>query len=176
MTFRLFNNKVCKQQVHLCKAGFVQIELTNDDFQFAVGSLGFWRLTLFVCLIGVNRRKQVIRRIRAILGKDGPSDKISKSASSVKRHAEVASLCSSNMSKFKFPYPKRGIGRVDLDEESVTSVWTFFQYNPISDRSQCNFCGYMLAGKNCTNLRVHLKSRHADLFEFDLTSGQVYGP
>ncbi|XP_021946849.1 broad-complex core protein isoforms 1/2/3/4/5 isoform X3 [Folsomia candida] len=125
---------------------------------------------------GVNRRKQVIRRIRAILGKDGPSDKISKSASSVKRHAEVASLCSSNMSKFKFPYPKRGIGRVDLDEESVTSVWTFFQYNPISDRSQCNFCGYMLAGKNCTNLRVHLKSRHADLFEFDLTSGQVYGP
>jgi hypothetical protein len=72
-----------------------------------------------------------------------------------------------NMGKYKFPFPKRGIGRVGVEEEALSSVWDFFQYNPISDRSQCNFCGYLLAGKNCTNLRVHLKSKHTDLFEFD---------
>lgn len=69
--------------------------------------------------------------------------------------------------KFKFPFPRRGIGRVDVDEEALPSVWNFYSYNPITDRSQCKFCGYMLAGKNCTNLRVHLKTKHSDIFEFD---------
>jgi hypothetical protein len=68
-------------------------------------------------------------------------------------------------SNFKFPYPKRGIGRVEENDiVGSSSVWDFFTYDAISDRSCCNFCSYLLAGKNCTNLRVHLKTKHPEQF------------
>jgi hypothetical protein len=129
-------------------------------------------------LIGVGR-KHVFRRIRKILGKneidsptkdvrpsdsaDYPSLPCDPAVSTPLIDTDTNNICTL-MKKFKFPYPKRGIGKMDLEEELIPSVWDFFQFSPISDKSICNFCGYSLSGKNCTNLRVHLKSRHADLF------------
>lgn len=136
-------------------------------------------MILFVSLIGFGmktgnkgmilmKRGNISSNAVALAASDGNRKKdVQQTPSQVNN----ANLCSTIMTKFRFPYPKRGIGRVTFDEDSLPSVWKFFQYNPVSDRSQCNFCGYLLAGKNCTNLRVHLKTRHYEVFDMDYASG-----
>lgn len=59
---------------------------------------------------------------------------------------------------------KPGCGR-----KAESEVWKHFVYDTASDKSRCivkienDVCGQTLVGKNATNLRNHLRSRHKAL-------------
>ena len=57
-------------------------------------------------------------------------------------------------------------------KESV--VWDYFAYDAVLDKSTCNVivdedsgrkCGWNIAGKNSTNVKVHLKTAHRRIFD-----------
>jgi BED zinc finger len=54
-----------------------------------------------------------------------------------------------------------------------SSVWKYFEYDTSTDKSTCTVaeCHAVLKGKNATNMRTHVNSKHKDiaakLTEFD---------
>lgn len=47
-----------------------------------------------------------------------------------------------------------------------SAVWKYFSYEPSTGKSRCNIedCGVLLIGKNATNLKTHLNSKHKNIF------------
>lgn len=54
------------------------------------------------------------------------------------------------------------IGRSGRHRES--GVWQFYSFDNGTRKSKCTACGRLIAGKNPTNLKSHLKSNHKDRF------------
>jgi hypothetical protein len=54
------------------------------------------------------------------------------------------------------------IGRSGRQRES--GVWQFYSFDNGTRKSKCTACGRLIAGKNPTNLKSHLKSSHKDRF------------
>ena len=46
-------------------------------------------------------------------------------------------------------------------------VWDFFVYLPETSKSRCEVdqCGLMICGKNLTNLKKHLETKHQKAFK-----------
>ena len=46
-----------------------------------------------------------------------------------------------------------------------SSVWKYFEHDPSSDKSTCTVvdCRTVSKGKNATNMRTHLNSKHKDI-------------
>ena len=68
--------------------------------------------------------------------------------------------------------------------KTESGVWTHFIYDANLDQSKCivrlpgssggddGACGSILVGKNCTNLKNHLRSKHKKLFD-ELLSNEI---
>lgn len=60
--------------------------------------------------------------------------------------------------------------KVKSGRKKDSPVWTYFEYEPSSDKSRCivkvgeSICGLLLVGKNTTNLRSHIQSKHKDVY------------
>uniref|UniRef100_A0A3Q0RBP7 BED-type domain-containing protein n=1 Tax=Amphilophus citrinellus TaxID=61819 RepID=A0A3Q0RBP7_AMPCI len=42
-------------------------------------------------------------------------------------------------------------------------VWTYFSFDAVTNKTMCKPCGATISGKNRTNLKQHLQTRHPDL-------------
>jgi hypothetical protein len=52
-----------------------------------------------------------------------------------------------------------------------SSVWDFFSYNATTSKSRCTVlndkgdeCGFQMAGKRTSNLKLHIKAKHPSVF------------
>ncbi|XP_061597648.1 uncharacterized protein LOC133460950 [Cololabis saira] len=63
-----------------------------------------------------------------------------------------------------------GTGPGGWKQRFINDLWTYFKYNQAERKTECivegdsNKCGHKLRGKNTTNLKRHLKTRHTDIF------------
>jgi hypothetical protein len=64
------------------------------------------------------------------------------------------------------------VGRSGRHRES--GVWQFYTFDNGTHKSKCTACGRLIAGKNPTNLKSHLKANHKDrLTELEEIEAQV---
>lgn len=61
--------------------------------------------------------------------------------------------------------------KLNSGRRKESGVWQYFDYDDQSRRSKCNICtsqkvcGFLVAGKNPTNLKCHLLRHHKDEYE-----------
>jgi BED zinc finger len=62
--------------------------------------------------------------------------------------------------------------KVNSGRKKDSPVWSYFEYEPSSNKSRCTVkvgdggqCGLLLVGKNTTNLRNHIESKHKTVFK-----------
>jgi hypothetical protein len=46
-----------------------------------------------------------------------------------------------------------------------SAVWRHYDYDAVSDKSQCKKCQNKISGKNSTNMKRHLETAHKEDFE-----------
>jgi hypothetical protein len=87
-----------------------------------------------------------------------------------------------------FLYNSREMFKPGSGRKVECEVWKYFHYDKASDRSQCEIeirigdkdnseaCGQRLTGKNATNLRNHIKSKHKEIHAALLSSEKQQRP
>lgn len=61
-----------------------------------------------------------------------------------------------------------------------SSVWDYFSYDSTANKSRCTVpndigepCGFLMAGKKTSNLKLHIKAKHMSLFNLIDTSDKA---